>query len=298
MSVSPHSEPADGQVPACYRHPDREAYVRCNRCERVICPDCMREAAVGFHCVDCLKEGQRSIRQPRTAFGGRATQTATVTWTLLAVIGAGFLAQLGTAPSLAAPGQSPLVSAFSMWGYGAVHYDQWYRLLTSAFLHGSLMHLLFNGFALYILGPQLERWLGHSRFLALWVLSALGGSVLSLLAAPYQPSIGASGAIFGMFGAVFILGRRLRLDTRFVLFLLGINLLITFLVPIISWTAHIGGLLTGGLLALAYAYLPAGSDHGPRRDRTRALMHGAATAGCALLIAALSVAGALLLPPA
>ena len=145
------------------------------------------------------------------------------------------------------------------------------------------MHLAFNGFALYVLGPQLERWLGHLRYAALWGVSALGGSVLGLLVQPTVMSVGASGAIFGLFGAVFVFGKRLRLDTRFILGLLVANLLITFLVPGISWTAHIGGLVSGLLLGLGYAYLPpkAGRESKPWQ---RALWHGGVTVAYLVLL--------------
>src|SRR5699024_4446328 len=112
-------------------------------------------------------------------------------------------------------------------------------------LHGGRVHVLINGYALFLLGTSLERWLGHARFLALWVLGALSGSVLSLLVVPLQPSVGASGAIFALFGAVFVIGRRLGLDTRMITILLAVNLGITFLVPGISWTAALGGLVAG-----------------------------------------------------
>ncbi|MFC3999878.1 rhomboid family intramembrane serine protease [Nocardiopsis sediminis] len=285
MSASP-SQPDSGAkaVPTCFRHPDRETYVRCNRCERPICPDCMRDAPVGHQCVQCVSEGRKSVRRPRTVFGGRVAQRPYVTWVLLGIIVFGFLGQ-SVVPDL--------TLQFQMWGVGVVN-GQWYRLLTAAFLHSGVMHLLFNGFALWVVGRQLEEWLGHARYLALWVLSALGGSVLSLLVTPFQPSVGASGAIFGLFAAVFVVGRRLRTDTRYIMGLLVVNLLITFVVPQISWTAHVGGLLTGFALTAVYAYLPRGGGHGadPVAQRTRTLVHAAATAGVAVLLVAAAVGAA------
>ncbi|MFC4564091.1 rhomboid family intramembrane serine protease [Nocardiopsis mangrovi] len=281
MSASP-SQPDSGAkaVPTCFRHPDRETYVRCNRCERPICPDCMRDAPVGHQCVQCVAEGQKSVRRPRTVFGGRVADRPYVTWVLLGLIGLGFLAQQAV---------PDVTLQFQMWGVGVIN-GQWYRLLTAAFLHGGIVHLAFNGFALWVVGRQLEEWLGHGRYLALWVLGALGGSVLTLLVTPMQPSVGASGAIFGLFAAVFVVGRRLRTDTRYILGLLVVNLLITFVVPQISWTAHVGGLLTGFALTAAYAYLPRGGNGADRPDlRTRTLVHAAATVGCAVLLVALAV---------
>ncbi|TQN28634.1 membrane associated rhomboid family serine protease [Haloactinospora alba] len=294
MNDSPRAESDSGteSVPTCFRHPDREAYVRCNRCERRICPDCMREAPVGFHCVSCVAEGQKSARGARTTFGGKPVRGPYVTWTVLALMAAGFVAQLTSASTPLAAAQSPLVRTLGMWGVGIVGADQWYRLLTAAFLHGSVWHILFNGYATYILGPQLERWLGHGRFACLWLLSALGGSVLSLAVTPAQLSIGASGAVFGLFGALFVLGRRMRVDIRFVLVLLGINLLLTFAVPQISWTGHIGGLVSGLVLGAAYAYLPWSTGRLGEQTARRTRLHAAATAAYAVLLVVVAIASA------
>ncbi|WP_181874234.1 rhomboid family intramembrane serine protease [Marinitenerispora sediminis] len=288
MSASPpplQPERETSEVPTCFRHPDRETYVRCSRCDRPICPDCMREAAVGFHCVECVAAGNRGVREARTTFGGRLPSRPYVTWVLIGLIGAGFVVQQ-IAPAV--------TQQFGMWGVGVALYGQWYRLLTAAFLHGGITHLLFNGFAMYVVGPQLERWLGHGRYLTLWLLSAVGGSVLSYLVDPGQLSVGASGAIFGLFGAILVVGRRLRLDTRFIVGLLVVNLLITFLVPGISWTAHIGGLVTGLALGATYAYLPRGAG---RADggQTRTIVHAAVSAGYAVLLAAVAAIGTFLL---
>ena len=125
-------------------------------------------------------------------------------------------------------------------------YDEYYRLLTSAFLHDGPTHILFNMWALYVIGPALERWLGRTRFVALYLLSALGGSVLVYLLTPINvPTLGASGAIFGLFGATLVLSRKLNFDMRWIVGLIVINLVITFVVPSISWQGHVGGLLTG-----------------------------------------------------
>ena len=140
---------------------------------------------------------------------------------------------------------------------------QYYRLLTSAFLHEQglsgfgPLHIIFNMWALILVGPALERFLGRLRFLAVYLLSALGGSVLFYLLAPVNEfGLGASGAIFGLFGAYFVVARRLRVDSRSIIFLIVLNLGISFAVPGIAWQAHVGGLLTGGLLTAAYAYAP------------------------------------------
>ncbi|WP_341770548.1 rhomboid family intramembrane serine protease [Actinorugispora endophytica] len=247
----------------------------------------MRDASVGFQCVECVAEGNKGVREARTAFGGKVISKPYVTWALLGLIGVGYLLHLASGGTLWS-GRSAVSDQFGMWGAGIDYADQWYRLITSAFLHSGVMHLLFNGFALYVVGPQLENWLGHVRYLALWVVSAVGGSVLGYLVEPNQLTVGASGAIFGLFGAILLIGRRLRLDTRFILGLLAVNLLITFTVPNISWTAHIGGLVSGLLLGGTYAYLPFGAGRGDR-TRARAALHAGVTAGYAVVLLAVAV---------
>lgn len=246
--LTPDEGQSGASVPVCYRHPDRETYVRCARCDRPICPDCMRNASVGFQCPECVAEGNRSVRPARTIYGGRVSQnTGAVTMTLIGICVVAYLAQL------AVPG---FERDFFNLGI-AVADGEYYRLLTAAFLHGGTLHLLFNMLALYLLGPALEAALGRVRFLALYLLSALGGSITSYaLASPLQPSLGASGAIFGLFGAMLIVSRRLRADVAGIAVVLGINLVLSFTIPNIDWRAHIGGLVVGAIIAAGFAYAP------------------------------------------
>lgn len=250
-------------MPTCYRHSDRETYVRCTRCDRPICPDCMRSAAVGFQCPDDVAAGARSMRQPRTVFGGRVSgDTSRVSIALVALNVVVFVGGLllGERQLQEAYGNLPGPVVLSDGSLGGVTVGEYYRLMTAAFLHGGPFHLAMNMFALASLGPTLESALGRSRYLALYLLSALGGSVLSfLLSAPGQLGVGASGAIFGLFGAYYVVVRRLGGETRQIVTLLLINLAITFAVPIIDWRAHLGGLVTGALVAAALAYVPKGS---------------------------------------
>jgi membrane associated rhomboid family serine protease len=252
--------------PACYRHPGRETYLSCVRCGRPACPECLREAPVGHQCVECIKGGSREVRQPTGVFGGRAVSGAQVTIALIGINVILYLLQWV---------YPPLVNDWVMVGYACtrivgntcigpvgVAAGQYYRLLTSEFIPGNsglgIVDILFNMWALWIVGPGLERMLGRSRFLAVYLLSALGAStVYYFLAAPNQPAAGASGAIFGLFGAWFVAARRLRLDARPIIFLIVLNLLISFVgYKVIAWQAHVGGLLVGGLLTAAYAYAP------------------------------------------
>ncbi|MEU4324145.1 MULTISPECIES: rhomboid family intramembrane serine protease [Nonomuraea] len=209
----------------------------------------MRDAAVGFQCPECVAEGNKTVRHAQSVFGGAVVSTPYVTWAVLGINLLAFALQWLT-------GQQ-ITTDFGMWVAGVAINDQYYRMITAAFLHGSVFHILFNSYALYLVGPQLERAFGHVKFTALYLLSALGGSVLGYwFDDPRTLTVGASGAIFGLFAAIFVVGRRLRFDVRGVAVLIVINLVITFVFPGISWTGHIGGLITGAVLAAAMAYAP------------------------------------------
>jgi membrane associated rhomboid family serine protease len=242
--------PPEAEAPTCYRHPGRQTYLRCNRCERYICGDCMRSAAVGHQCVECVQAGARTIRQPRTQFGGRErSATPVVTYALIAINVVVFALQMSV---------RGLQSQLVLWP-PAVADGQLYRLVTSAFVHYGAAHLLLNMWALYVVGPPLELLLGRLRFGALYALSLLGGSVLVYLITLNTATAGASGAVFGLFGATFVVAKRLNLDMRWVVAVIAINLLYTFIAPAvssqrISWQGHVGGLVTGGLVAAAYVY--------------------------------------------
>jgi membrane associated rhomboid family serine protease len=284
MSTDPQPDAgAPAEVPTCYRHPGRETHVRCTRCDRYICPDCMREAAVGHQCVECVRQANQGVRRPRASSRGQFAATPVVTFTLLGINVLGYLAELA---------DQTVVNRFGMLGEGYNQFGQllgvaegeWYRLITGAFLHsppggGSLgiTHILFNMWALWMLGPPLEQLLGRTRFAVLYLLAALGGNVLCYLLVPYVVGIGASGAIYGLFGAFFVLAKRLRIDPKGIVILLAINLVITFSVPGISWQAHIGGLVTGAVIAVAY-------DRAPAKHQ-RAVHIGAPVVTLVLLIA-------------
>ncbi len=249
--------PADPPVdlPVCPRHPDRVSYVRCQRCGRPTCPECQRQAAVGIQCVDCVAAAAKTQRPARTALGGPLRQgRPVVTITFIAICVASFVAQQ------VVPGWT------SRWAFAPFIGEQepW-RFLTSAFLHSTsgVFHILFNMIALWMVGPYLEGLLGRARFAALYLLSAVGGSVgVLLLASPeslswYSGVVGASGAVFGLFGAVLVVLRRLGRDARGILVILALNVVIGFVVPQIAWQAHLGGLAVGAALGAAYAYAPA-----------------------------------------
>jgi len=218
----------------------------------------MIPASVGFQCPECVREGNKNVRQARTVFGGRVTDDpGWVTKALIAVSVVAFVLQQSV---------SGFTTRFFDIGLAfdpvrnqaiGVADGEYYRLLTSAFLHENVVHIALNMYALYLFGPPVEAALGRARFLALYLLSAVGGSALSYaFARPFQPSLGASGAVFGLLGAFLVVNRKLGRDTSSVMVLLAINFVFGLLVPRIDWRAHLGGLVVGALCAVI-AYAPA-----------------------------------------
>ncbi|MGW0765986.1 rhomboid family intramembrane serine protease [Streptomyces sp. NPDC002676] len=275
------TQDARSGLPVCYRHPDRETGVRCTRCDRAICPECMISASVGFQCPECVRGGQGSgpapaAARPRTVAGGTITADPRLLTKLLIGLNIAFyLVQLAVGDSFTT--RFELIGqayTYHLSGVQGVAEGQYYRLLTSMFLHGGYVHILFNMLSLWWIGGPLEAALGRARYLALYVVSGLAGSALTyLLAAQNQPSLGASGAIFGLFGATAVLMRRLNYDMRPIMALLVINLIITFGVSNIAWQAHIGGLVAG--VVTGYAMV-----HAPRQKRAL-IQYGT----CALVLA-------------
>ena len=239
-------------LPVCPRHPEQVTYVRCQRCDRPTCPQCQVPSAVGVHCVDCARRNASSRRGVSSLLGGRAITDALVTKGLIIACVTIYLVQMAL-PSLGAQfAFVPAVASSQPW-----------RFMTTAFLHASLMHLAFNMWALWVLGSALEPSLGRWRFAALCALSALGGSTMIYwLASPTAPAswltstVGASGAVFGLFAALFIIQRRFGRDTSAIVGLLVLNLAISFIGANISWQGHLGGLVTGAIVAALYAWAP------------------------------------------
>jgi membrane associated rhomboid family serine protease len=234
----------------CYRHPDRQSYMLCQRCGRTICPQCQTQASVGVHCPECIREARARApkRKPAivTAFR-RGSNRPVVTYSIMAICAVVFLLQLVLGDAVFQSfGYAPFLTASEPW-----------RMLTSAFLHSTsfLPHILFNMYALFVLGPELERMLGRGRFIALYLISALGGSVAVLLlnfGNIFGGVLGASGAIFGLFGALFVIERKLGGNTLPLVLVIGANLVLGFVIPNISWQGHLGGLIAGALVAVVY----------------------------------------------
>lgn len=285
----PAPDPGSQQAPVCPRHPDRISYVRCQRCGRPACAECQRPAAVGFQCVDCVREQAANAPVRKNVFGGIARGgTTTVTYTLIGICVVMFLLQLVIPGLTRAFTYAPVYTA----GAGGVIPAEPWRMLTAAFLHsqGSFLHIAFNMYALYVMGKVLEPVMGRARFLALYLISAFGGSVGVLLLSgnPLQGVVGASGAVFGLFGALFIVQRKRGGDIRQIVVLIAINAVLGFVVPGIAWQAHVGGLITGAACAAVIAYAP----RGPRQDRFQWLGLG----GVVVLLGILTFVGVSILP--
>ena len=257
-----HSDHPDGPRPAadpvpqtCYRHPDRTTYVSCTRCGRPICAECMRPAPVGFQCPDDVAEGRRVQRAPRNQFGARqATGRPYVTLTMLGLNILGFILQ-GFPLTTSQLNNNRFTFDYESFNAAVAVNHEYYRLLTGAFLHVAIWHIAFNMLALMMIGPALEAMLGRLRYAALYLLAAIGGNVLAYVVkdAGYQ-SLGASGAIFGLFAAFWVLARRVRADTSQITGVIILNLIITVTFPGIALYGHLGGLVVGGLIGAVYAF--------------------------------------------
>lgn len=228
----------------CYRHPNRQSYILCQRCGRTICTDCQTQAAVGVHCPECTREGKQSIRAPKprvvTAFSRTSTQPV-VTYSIIALTLLVFLGQWLSGGAL--------TTTLLYWP-PATESQPW-RMITTMFVHSqsSIFHILLNMFSLYIFGPILERLVGRWRFLALYLISGFGGSVAVLLLSPSSAVLGASGAIFGLVAAFFIIQRHFGGNTTTLVIVIVINLGLGFIVPQVAWQAHVGGLVVGAIIA-------------------------------------------------
>lgn len=241
-------------APPCVNHPDRAASVVCGHCDRPICTDCMHQAAVGWQCPSCVSAGAKKTRVIRPFAGSNSNRTGIVGSTNPTPVVIGLVAVCVVIFVVSGFGKANVIDRFGMWPYGVHYGHQYYRIFDSIFLHIDFLHIAFNMVTLLIVGPAVEVMLGKSRFLVLFLLTGIGGNVLSYLIAPVNGiSAGASGAIFGVMGAYVVLALIRRKPMGPVVALIVINLVIGF-TGNIEWQAHIGGLVTGAVLALAYQY--------------------------------------------
>ncbi len=279
-------------APECYRHPGRETWIRCQRCDRPICPDCMRSAAVGFQCPSCVKEGARTTRSGKLPYGGAPSANPALTsiglialniavWLSIRSDGggsSGLVDKLALLPQdslrVAPDGSREVIEGVSGGAY--------WQVATSVFSHVEVWHIGFNMLALYFLGPQLELILGRARYLAVYLLSGLAGSTAVMwLSNENGQTLGASGAIFGLMGALLVVGLKVRANVQQLIFWIGLNVVFTVTASsFISWQGHFGGLAGGALLAGLIVYAP-------RTNRTAVQWVGMTAFGvaCVVLVA-------------
>lgn len=261
--VNPQSQ----AQPTCYRHPQTVSYVSCNRCGRPICPQCQVPAPVGIQCVECVQQANKNIPTQKTQYGGRLRLGLPLMTTIFIALNViVYLLQRivpGTTQDVVLV---PFIAAYEPW-----------RLITSAFAHSpsSIFHILMNMYGVYIFGTMLEPRLGRIRFVWLYLLSAFGGSIGVLLLSPANTAtLGASGALSGLFLATIIFLRGNKPAVQQLVIVLALNVVLGFLVPGISWQAHLGGAVIGGLAALCIVAIPRSN---PQRSTVQFALLGALT---------------------
>jgi membrane associated rhomboid family serine protease len=266
----------------CYRHPGRETGVSCSNCGKPICPDCMTATPVGMRCPDCAGQRQR-VQSLRSMHVDPVATYVLIGINVLLFLGSG----AGGSFLTGSGGSSRVFQDLALWG-PAIHlgHDYW-RLVTAGFLHSGLLHIGFNMYILYWLGTMLEPALGHARFLALYFASLLAGSFGALLLSPNSVTVGASGAVFGLMGAAFVMQRARGIDPMqsgigpVILF----NLVISFVIPNISIGGHIGGLVGGAIAAFAMERLAG------RRPGIAMPIAACVAVGAIAVVAAIAVSG-------
>jgi len=271
----------------CYRHPDRQSFVLCQRCGRTVCPECQTQAPVGVICPECLRDQQKAQspaqqkaerRWSRTRAVTGADTRPIVTYTIIGITTFAYLLTL-------IPGAGQIIENALLFFAPALYPElsgtfQPWRLLTGSLVHSGIWHLGLNMLALWMIGRSLEPLLGRVRFVTLYLLSALGGSVAVTLLSFGTPVVGASGAIFGLFGALLVIGRHIGANVASIAIILGINLVIGFLPGAnVSWQAHVGGLVVGALVAFIFT-----RTRSPQQRITQIWLLSAVAVGLLLLL--------------
>jgi membrane associated rhomboid family serine protease len=267
----------------CYRHPSRETGVSCSNCGNPICPDCMTATPVGMRCPDCSRQ-RTAVRTMRNIYAEPTATYVLIGINVLLFIGAG---AGGSVLTGGGSGGSRVFQDLALWGPAIdIGHDYW-RLITAGFLHSGLLHIGFNMYILYWLGTMLEPALGHARFLALYMTSLLAGSFGALLVSPNAVTVGASGAVFGLMGAAFVMQRSRGIDPMQsgIGPVILINLVLSFVIPNISIGGHLGGLVGGAAAAFAMERLSA------RRPGIAAPIAACVAVGAVAAIAAVAAAG-------
>jgi membrane associated rhomboid family serine protease len=247
-------QPATQTRQTCYRHPDRETGVSCSNCGRPICPECMTSTPVGMRCPECARQTTR-VRVGQGAFTPTAAKMP-ATIALIAINAIVFVAELAAGGMGGLDGGGSLIRDAGLRGPEIANGD-WWRVITGGFLHAGFLHLLLNMYVLWVAGSILEPGIGTPRFLAIYFVSLLAGSLGALIVEPDTFTVGASGAIFGLMAAVIVVARGRgveQLASQFGLFVV-LNLVLTFSIPGISIGGHVGGLIGGALAALLVIYV-------------------------------------------
>ncbi|NKE61601.1 rhomboid family intramembrane serine protease [Lentzea sp. PSKA42] len=247
---------AQPEAPVCVRHSDRPTRLRCTRCDRPACPECLHDASVGMHCVDCVNEGRRTVRRARTLVGAEVSEGRVIITPIL--IALNVLAYVVTVFQSGSPMNNARSSLFTATSLipDLTAQGEWWRILTSGFMHFGLIHLALNMAVLYVVGQHVEREMGKLRFSVVYFLALLGGSAAAFyFGTVCQQLAGASGAVFGLMGALLILWKRQRRDISTIVVVVGINL-VSNLFTNASLLGHLGGFVIGGLLTLAMVRAP------------------------------------------
>ncbi|MCB9387799.1 MAG: rhomboid family intramembrane serine protease [Microthrixaceae bacterium] len=275
-------------TPMCSVHPDRVAGVRCQRCEKPICPSCMVQASVGFHCPQCAGARTTKVVSGRAAFGAAADPIATKV--LIGANVAVYVLMVALGGSMSAGG--PLFQNGAIFGPYIAN-GEWYRLVSGAFLHSSVLHLGMNMLLLWLLGKVLEPALGRAQFVGIYFVSLLGGSLGVMLLDPTAPTVGASGAIFGLMGALVVLQLRAGQSPwqSGIGTLIALNLVITFMLPNISIGGHLGGLVAGAAATYGLALAMPDRANGRAGLPPPARLVALGALGVALAVVAVVVVG-------
>ena len=255
------------ELPGCFRHADRPTGLRCSRCDRPACPECLRDASVGYQCVECVAAGARTQRpfRQRTIAGAELVEKPIVVPALIVLNVLIYAFTAYQAHSIGDVTRSALFQQWQEWPYG-VAAGGWWRLITAGFLHVTPVHIVLNMLSLWWIGKDLERILGRVRFTAVYLVSLFGGGVSVLcFADPQVPVAGASGAVFGLLGGVLVVVLKLKLNPGSVIATIAINLVLSVAIPGISLLGHLGGLVVGALVTAAILYAPQ-----PNRNRWQA----------------------------
>jgi membrane associated rhomboid family serine protease len=272
----------------CYRHPNRETGVSCSACGRPICPDCMTPTPVGMRCPECARDRTKvkTIRSPGLT-GPYVTQALIIINVLV------FLVETASGSPLGGGGAGTVFNDGALYGPLIAHHQDYWRLVSSGFLHDGLLHILFNMVFLYIMGTILEPAIGHLNFGVVYFASLLAGSFGALLFQPGVPTVGASGACFGVLGALMVVShlRGISIWQSGLGLILVINVVFSLSVSGISIGGHLGGLVGGAICGWLIVQV------GERRQMPAAALAGCVLVGVISVIAAVAVAGSTGLTP-